>query len=156
MKYDKFIPSILFLTHYLPDAPALSQRNSLASMLLGGNGIWGDLLSLTPEDIELWSTGINDYKRVADAVNRAYPKLTGQIGTSPEVYEKIDPVCASGMVVLFTANRGEVVYVTQPIDTMKLRELKGADRWELLPDGRVKLTVEMAANEAQVVFFIGE
>ncbi len=156
VKYDGFIPSILFLTHYLPDAPALSQRNSLASMLLGGNGIWGDLLSLTAEDIELWSTGINDYKRVADAVNRAYPRCTGQIGTSPEVYEKIDPESASGMVVLFTANKGEVVYVTQPIDTMKLRELKGADRWELLPEGRVKLTVEMAANEAQVVFFIGE
>lgn len=39
--FDRLIPSVLFLTHFLPDKPLLSQQNALASMLLGGNGIWG-------------------------------------------------------------------------------------------------------------------
>ncbi|MBC8075277.1 MAG: alpha-galactosidase, partial [Chloroflexales bacterium] len=46
-RYDAIIPSILFLTHYLPDAPALAQRNSLAALMLGCNCIWGDLVGLS-------------------------------------------------------------------------------------------------------------
>lgn len=156
VKYDGIIPSILFLTHYLPDPPALSQRNSLASMLLGGNGIWGDLLSMSDEDICLLSSGIGDYKLVADAVTRAYPRVMGEIGTSPEIYEKLDAESGLGMVVLFTVNKARIVHVTEPISSGKLLEVKGADHWERLPDGRVKLELELAANEARVVFFLGE
>ncbi len=54
-KYDPVIPSILFLTHYLPDPPELSQHNSLASLALGGNGLWGDLRGLSEADIALIS-----------------------------------------------------------------------------------------------------
>ena len=43
LDFDKWLPSVLFLTHYLPDDPASSQMINLASLILGQNGIWGDL-----------------------------------------------------------------------------------------------------------------
>ena len=58
-RYDNLIPSVLFLTHYLPDAPRLSQRNSIASLVLGGNGLWGDLPALAGEDVAFLSQQIN-------------------------------------------------------------------------------------------------
>ena len=156
VNYDRFIPSILFLTHYLPDSPVLSQQNSIASMLLGGNGIWGDLLSLTDEDIAVWSSNIADYKRVANAVNNSYPRTSGVIGSSPEIYEKLDPATASGIVVVFTIGQGAITHVTQPLNLPHDLEVKGADRWEALADGRIKLQINMTPNEARVVYFFGE
>lgn len=44
LAYDKWIPSILFLTHYLPDGPEDSHLINAASLMLGQNGVWGDLL----------------------------------------------------------------------------------------------------------------
>ena len=42
LTYDKWVPSVLFLTHYLPDDPASNQELNIASLVLGQNGIWGD------------------------------------------------------------------------------------------------------------------
>ncbi|MEN6583463.1 MAG: alpha-galactosidase [Armatimonadota bacterium] len=156
IKFDKFIPSILFLTHYLPDTPALSQMNSLTSMMLGGNGIWGDLLSLSSEDIDLLVEHISNYKQTADAVTRSYPRTSGFPGSSPEIYEKLDPESASGMVAFFTVTDGEITHVTQPIDTDKLRTVIGADSWEALPDGRIKLVLRLEKQGARSVFFLGQ
>lgn len=155
-RYDTFIPSILFLTHYLPDSPASAQRNTLAALLLGGNGIWGDLVSLSEADIALLSETLHDYKRVADSVTRAYPRRIGFIGSSPEIVEKIDPASGSGVVVFFTHRPGTVTHVTQPLDTARLKTIKGAEHWERLPDGRVKLTVTLGPAEAQPVFLFGD
>lgn len=41
LDYDKWIPSVLFLTHYQPDEPHNSQIINIASLMLGQNGIWG-------------------------------------------------------------------------------------------------------------------
>ena len=80
LKFDSFVPSVLFMTHYLPDPPQSSQHNSLASLMLGGNGIWGDLLSLSEEDIKFFSETLGKYKKVAEYVTRSYPKVKGFIG----------------------------------------------------------------------------
>ena len=108
VRFDSVVPSILFLTHYLPDGPALSQRNSLASLVLGGNGIWGDLCALTGDDVALISEGIADYKRVRHSVTRAYPRVIGFAGSSPEIHEKIETESGSGVVVFFTVAPGDV------------------------------------------------
>ncbi|HUP11079.1 MAG TPA: alpha-galactosidase, partial [Niastella sp.] len=44
LDYDKWIPSVLFLTHYQPDEPRNSQIINIASLILGQNGIWGEIL----------------------------------------------------------------------------------------------------------------
>ena len=153
-RFDNIIPSILFLTHYLPDGPPLSQSNSLASLMLGGNGIWGDLLALSETDIANLAEPLRDYKRVADAVTQAYPRVTGFAGSSPEIHEKLHVETGTGIVVFFTVAPGEFVYVTQPLPADKITEIKGADAWERLHDNRIKLTVTLARNDARTVFFL--
>ncbi len=154
VKYDSLIPSILFLTHYLPDPPKLAQDNSLASMMLGGNGIWGDLLALTEEDIEYMAERIALYKLVAGGVTRAYPRQRGFAGSSPEIYEKIDAETCSGLVVFFTVTPGTFTYYTQPLDFDCLGEVIGADACERGEGGRLKITVTLGKNGARIVYVV--
>jgi alpha-galactosidase len=151
-RYDAVIPSILFLTHYLPDGPALAQRNSLASLMLGGNGIWGDLVGLSEDDIALIAGQLASYKRVAEGVTRAVPRVRGFAGSSPEVHEKIDAATGSGLVALFTVTPGTFAHTTQPLPPGV--SVEGADSWERLDDGRVRLSVDLGRNDARVVFLV--
>ncbi len=98
LSYDKWVPSVLFLTHYLPDDPAANQELNIASLVLGQNGIWGDLLRLTGEGIQHFGEALTAYKQVRDAITRATLVRTGAVGGSPEVYEKIDPQTGRGVV----------------------------------------------------------
>ena len=50
--YDRWIPAELFLTHYFPDDPEDAQLVGIGSLILGHNGIWGDLLSVSAEGVE--------------------------------------------------------------------------------------------------------
>ncbi len=154
IKYDPVIPSILFLTHYLPDGPRLSQANSIASLVLGGNGFWGDLPALSEEDILFLGEQIDLYKRVRRAVTRAYPLVIGFAGSSPEIHEKIDPSQGSGLVAFFTVTPGRVVHYTQKLDTDQVYQVEGADEWEVTPDGRLKLCLNLERNDARVVYVI--
>ena len=153
-RFDAIIPSILFLTHYLPDGPPLSQANSLAALMLGGNGIWGDLLALSETEITALAEPLRDYKRVADAVTKAYPRVTGFTGSSPEIHEKLNAETGTGIVVFFTFAQGEFIYVTQALPAAATPQIKGADAWERLPDNRVKITVTLARDGARTVFFL--
>ncbi|HEY5586527.1 MAG TPA: alpha-galactosidase [Ruminiclostridium sp.] len=153
-KYDSFVPSILFLTHYLPDAPIMSQNNSLASIVLGGNGIWGDLLSLSDEDILLYSSTLNRYKEVARSVTESYPIAKGFIGSSPEIYEKIDHEKAKGIVCFFTRAKGTYTYITDKIRVEGFSNIFGADHFEVTHDGRLKITVILGTDDARIVFIL--
>ena len=157
-RYDELIPSILFLTHYLPDPPHLSQANSLAAMVLGGNGIWGDLPDLSAEDVEFLANQVALYKRVASDVTRAFPRVRGFAGSSPEIHEKINPDRPGGVVVFFTVTQGSITHITQPVNAAGLAEVVGADAWEKISDGegqiRLKITVELERDGARVVYLI--
>ncbi|NJO68572.1 MAG: hypothetical protein HC830_04210 [Bacteroidetes bacterium] len=52
LTFDKWIPSSLFLTHYLPDDPAENQTIAVGSLILGQHGIWGDLPSISANGVE--------------------------------------------------------------------------------------------------------
>lgn len=153
-KYDFFAPSILFLTHFLPDAPVLSQNNSLSSLMLGGNGIWGDLLSLQKEDIELFNKTLVRYKKVADCVTESYPIVKGFIGSSPEIYEKINHEKSKGIVCFFTRARGTYTYITDKLNPDLIPEIYGADNYEYTPDGRLTITVILEEDCARTVFLM--
>jgi alpha-galactosidase len=156
IKYDEIIPSILFLTHYLPDPPLLSQKNSMASIVLGGNGIWGDLLALSEEDIRYLSEQVSLYKQVAEAVTRSFPRMHGFAGSSPEIYEKIDPDSCSGMVVFFTVTPGTFTYYTRLVNLDQLRDVTGADEWSSVEGGRLKITVSLERDDARIVFILAK
>jgi alpha-galactosidase len=153
LAYDGIIPSVLFLTHFLPDGPSWARQNALASLCLGGNGIWGDLHSLSEEEIQEIASVIGEYKKTAHDVTEAYPRVSGFIGASPEIHEKINPKTGGGLIAFFTREPVETVYVTQPLE--HIPEVIGADRWEVLAGGRLKFTLGLPRNGAGLVFLHG-
>ncbi|MBO7721419.1 MAG: alpha-galactosidase [Kiritimatiellae bacterium] len=108
---DKWVPSVLFLTHFLPDPPESSQLINIGSLVLGQNGIWGELRRVPPEGRRLFAEALAAYKKVRDDITAASPVRTGRIGASPEIHEKISG--GRGAVVIFSTDRGEHVYVTR-------------------------------------------
>jgi alpha-galactosidase len=152
LAYDGIIPSVLFLTHFLPDGPSWARQNALASLYLGGNGSWGDLHSLQAEEIEELARGIAAYKKVRQDVTLAYPRVTGFIGASPEIHEKLNPETGRGLVAFFTREPVEAEYCTQVLE--REAAVQGADEWERLPNGRYRLRLSLKQNEARTVFFM--
>lgn len=112
LTYDKWIPSILFLTHYFPDDPRSSQRVNVASLILGQNGIWGDLPSISAEGVECIGRILVKYKQIREDITASDPIMTGAVGASPEIHEKISRQTGKGAVVLFATTKGTFRYVT--------------------------------------------
>ncbi len=108
--FDRWIPSTLFLTHYLPDDPGSNQMLSLASLVLGQDGIWGDLPAISDRGVALFGSILGKFKKVRDDITEAFPVDSGMVGGTPEVHEKIAPD-GRGVVVLF-ASHGTYRYVT--------------------------------------------
>ena len=109
LSFDKWIPSVLTMAHYLPDDPASSQRMNLASLMLGQNGIWGDLPAVSEAGVALFGKVLGIYKHLRDDITRAYPVTYGQPGDTLEVHEKINGN-GRGMAVLFGSRNGEYRY----------------------------------------------
>lgn len=112
LTFDKWIPSILFLTHYFPDDPRSSQLINVASLILGQNGIWGDLLSVSREGVEFIGGTLAKYRLVRDDITASDPIMTGAVGSSPEIHEKISRQTGKGALVLFATTKGKFTYIT--------------------------------------------
>ena len=112
LPYDKWVPSVLFLTHYLPDDPAPSQELNISSLVLGQNGLWGDLLRVSEEGVARIGAALTAYKQVRHDITRATLRRTGAVGGSPEVYEKLDPATGKGVVSVFASAPGTYTYLT--------------------------------------------
>lgn len=112
LDYDRWIPSVLFLCHFLPDAPRESELINLGSLMLGPNGIWGNLQCVPPEGRRLFGEALAAYKHVRDDITAASPVRIGRIGSSPEIHEKIAPN-GNGLFVMFANEGGDHVYVTE-------------------------------------------
>ena len=113
LDYDKWIPSNLFLAHYQPDDPKNSQIINLASLVLGQNAIWGEILKTSPEGVTLFHDILGKYKQVREDVMKASPVHIGKPGDTPEVYEKINPATGKGVVVIFANSKGKFSYITK-------------------------------------------
>ena len=149
--FDKWIPSVLMMAHYLPDDPARSQLMNLASLMLGQNGIWGDLLNVSKEGVDLFKTVLGVYKRVRDDITRAYPVVFGQPGEAFEVHEKINRETGRGMVALFANQKGHYKYKLKadPEEDVTVFGPASVTR----ENGRVYIEAAFDAPEAAVVFF---
>lgn len=113
LSYDKWLPSVLFLSHYLPDDPEASQMTNLASLVLGRNGIWGDLLGVSAEGVKLFGKVLSLYKQIRDDITLSSPVRSGFVGGSPEIHEKISSNTGCGVVAAFAATAGNYTYVTE-------------------------------------------
>lgn len=153
IQYDFLVPSQLFLTHYLPDGDQKARENSLASLVLGGNGIWGDLEELSEEQRAFWRENLALYKKVREDAVKVPAILRGATGSSPEIYEKVNPETGRGLVAIFTCQQAEYCWDTVPLQAPP-REVSGADRWEMLPNGAVRIWVRLPQDGARTVFLL--
>jgi len=156
LTFDKWIPSVLFLTHYLPDDPKNSQIINIASLILGQNGIWGDLLDISDEGVDRFNNILSRYKEVRNDITESSPVRSGVISAgSPEIHEKISAETGRGAVVIFVNNHlsGSYEYVTEnPVDTGYTVVGEGIDV-EFDDKGRANLEFEFRQPGAKIVFF---
>jgi alpha-galactosidase len=73
LAYDKWLPSTLFLTHYQTDGSPVSQRINIASLILGQNGIWGEILKVSDTDVKEIAKQLTTYKTLRDDITLAQP-----------------------------------------------------------------------------------
>ena len=132
LSYDRWIPSVLFLTHYLPDGNRNSQIINLASLILGQNGIWANLDEVSEEGVQMFGEQLALYKQVKHDITEAYPITLGQPGHGFEVHEKIS-ARGRGAVCFFT-DGGEYQYATLGRTTGEIRIL-GEAAAERIEDG---------------------
>jgi alpha-galactosidase len=111
--YDKWIPSQLFLAHYFPDDPEESQLVNVGSLVLGHDGIWGDLLSVSPEGVARIGKILAMWRQVRDSMMAASPVRVGDVGGSGEVHEKIEHESGRGGIVIFSTHAGRERYVSE-------------------------------------------
>ena len=152
LRYDKWIPSVLMMAHYLPDAPASSQLLNLGSLILGQNGIWGDLPAMSEEGVQLFHDVLTVYKRVRGDITAASPVVMGSPGELLEVHEKIDPATGRGVVVLFGNEKAQFTYHLQ---NQKLGEKVTVfgDAQVVEKNGERYIKAQFDGNGAAILFF---
>jgi alpha-galactosidase len=150
--YDKWFPSVLFLTHYLPDDPRDNQLMSLGSLILGHNGIWGDLPAVSEEGKEFIGSVLSRYKQIRDDITESLPVREGEVGGVPEIHEKLSAKTGKGAVVLFSATAGTYRYVTQHKTNAAIWHTEGMSvtRNE---QGRAVIEAEFTEPSARIVLF---
>ena len=167
--YDRWIPAQLTLVHYLPDDAPLSkpaaswlQANSttdnlevtLASLVLGHGGMWGDLLAISSAGVARSREVLARFRLVRDAIARAQPRRIGRPGMSPEVHEKLDD--GRGAVALFAAQAGTWEHTTAGAvapGSWTMPSAGGGSEITRLADGRARIRVRFAVPGARLVLF---
>jgi alpha-galactosidase len=152
LTFDKWIPSVLFLTHYLPDDPYENQSISVGSLILGQNGIWGDLLKISPEGVGFFHETLAYYKQVRDDITKATIIRDGAVGGSPEVYEKISKENGKGAMVVFSSHKGSYEYVSRSKPNQKYWSTDGVDL-TFDKDGFASIKINFDKAEAKIIFF---
>ncbi len=152
LTFDKWIPSVLFLTHYFPDDPQQWQEVDVASLILGQNGIWGDLPKVSDSGVAYIGGMIARYKQVRDDITQSDPVVTGIVSASPEIHEKISASTGRGAVVIFATRTGTYRYIT--------RQKVVNDHWtsdgvSVTRDsqGRAKIEATFQKPGAKILFF---
>jgi len=152
LTFDKWIPTSLFLTHYLPDDPYENQSIAVASLILGQNGIWGDLPGISSEGVAFFNKSLGLYKQVRNDMTETAMIRDGAVGGSPEVYEKINPATGKGAVVIFSSHAGSYSYITKVNPDQKTWNTDGVDL-SFDSGGHAVINTKFSKAEAKIVFF---
>jgi alpha-galactosidase len=151
LRMDKWIPSVLFLTHYLPDDPENSQILNIASLILGQNGIWGDLLGISDEGVARFGDYLAKYKLVRDNITSAQVVTSGMVSGSPEIYEKLADN-GRGAVCVFATAHGKFSYVTQHTADKKWWATEGVTvSYDM--KGRAVIEADFTTGGAKIIYF---
>ena len=124
----------------------------MASLVLGQNGIWGDLPAVSDAGAQYISVMMARYKQVREDIMESDPVVTGLVSGSPEIHEKISARSGKGVVAIFVSAAGRYSYVTRNKVASPYWATEGA-RVELDPAGRARLAFHFAKPGAKLVFF---
>jgi alpha-galactosidase len=152
LTFDNWIPSILFLTHYFPDDPQEWQEEAVASLILGQNGIWGDLLKISDTGTAYIGRELARYKQVRDDITESDPVVSGLVSGSPEIHEKISSTSGRGAVAMFVTVPGTYEYFTKHKVVAEHSEREGIIV-ERKPEGNAKIIARFDKPGARVIFF---
>ena len=152
LTFDKWIPSVLFLTHYLPDDPIGSQDINLASLILGQNGIWGDLPAVSPEGRARFGEILSYYKQVRDDVTAEAAIKSGMTGSAFECYEKIHSETGRGVICVFATVQDTFRYVTKKKTAPTFRASMPVTVTPLA-DGTASVEIQFHGEGAAMIFF---
>jgi alpha-galactosidase len=150
--FDQWVPLTLMLAHYLPDEPGHFQMDSIASTILGHNGFWGDLCALSDAGASRIGQWMSLYKQVREQITAADPIVTGSVGSSREVHEKIHN--GKGAVCLFGSATGRFEYVTRHPVSATYVASEGA-QVDILHTGRAKISVSFSTTDTAAVVLFG-
>jgi alpha-galactosidase len=152
LDYDKWIPSVLFLTHYFPYEPASSQMQNLGSLMLGQNGIWGEITGLSEDSLTLIRTQLELYKQVRNDITESTIFVSGRPGDSCEIYEKINKVNGRGIIVLFTNTKGEYEFISSCVTDRRVYSPECVSVM-FNPSGRAVIKVKAGLKQAMILYF---
>lgn len=155
LNYDQWIPSNLLIAHYLPDDPASSRLVNMATLVLGQNGIWGDLATVSQAGIDWCGQLLGRYKEVRHDVQISDPIVRGQVSGSYEAHEKINPANGRGVVVLFSATRSRMVYVTAHKPAQLWWSTDGSGSVNVSVDARGHAVIESEMQSAAAIVLFG-
>ena len=152
LTFDKWIPSGLFLTHYFPDDPHENQAISVGSLILGQNGIWGDLPAISPVGVKFLHTALEKYKQVRyDMLSQPLIRQ-GNPGDNPEIYEKINSDSKKGAVVIFASQPGTYFYISKEKPLQNTWHTDGVDlRFD--QEGHAVIKCTFTKSDAKIVYF---
>jgi alpha-galactosidase len=136
----------------LPDDPYENQSIAVASLILGQDGIWGDLPKISKEGVGFFHKSLGLYKQVRDDMTETAMIRDGAVGGSPEVYEKINPISGRGAVVVFSSQAGKYSYSTNKKPDQKNWKTKGV-YISFDKEGRAVINTTFSEVEAKIIFF---
>jgi hypothetical protein len=115
--YNQIIPTVLQTSANYPHQSDLfgAQRYNVNTTLLGGGGFWGDLSEMSFEERDRVGEIVHLFKQVAPTVVSTRPTIIGSVGSTPEIYNFIDPEKAEGSVIAFSGSAHREDYTTQLI-----------------------------------------
>ena len=152
LDYDNWIPSILLFAPFMSDEPRISQTINMASLILGANGIWGELLKVSPEGVAYFNEVLSRYKQVKNDITESSLVRQGQTGSSPEIYEKINAKTGRGAVVVFATIPGTYTYISENKVVKDIWKNEGVEV-SFDAKGRAVLQIKFDKGGAKIIFF---
>ncbi len=156
-RYNQIIPTVLqtFANYPHNDSKYHAQQYNVCTTILGGNGFWGDLSEMNNIERQNVKEIIECYKAVAPTVVATRPRITGAVGSSPEIYEFVDSDKAQGQIIAFSSSVVKKTYYTKPINQTNL--LGVLHHGYELENGQLKFAFEFTEPDSvRQAFILGQ
>ncbi len=153
--YNQIIPTVLQTSATYPHQSDMygAQSYNVNTTLLGGRGFWGDLSEMTSVERDRVGDMVRIFKKVAQTIVATRPRVTGTIGSSPEIYEFLDSQQSEGAIFAFSGSALQSLYQTSPIDPGNfLCVLRNA--YSLEDDGTINLPLLFPQPDATCDAFV--